>query len=265
MSAKTVFFHCAQPVLNSNGEFVLTPAGNIQKKAPTHTLAFEKYGDNGIIMGWAKAHTNDSYCKRDGVLIASERIEQVQNRMENYPDRKIMVISEITESHLPSKVIDDSFDYFFEKAVAKLIDLDAHDTVNLYFKTVKTTNTVCMIELDSQNIKDSIDDTMQRKIMAEKDTDDNLSEFIFATYYDNDELRVVVQERSAFYSTGLNVKSTEGIVDSFDILLATAGFAVLNEDELIFTHDTYSELTVIRTMKDLGLNYDFNLESEFVK
>jgi len=267
MSQKTIFFHCAQPVLNSNGEFVLTPAGNIQKRTPTHTLAFEKHGDNGIIMGWAKAHTNDSYCKRDGVLIASERIEQVQNRMENYPKRKITEITEITEAHLPSKVIDESFEYFFEKAAAKLVDLDAHDTVKLYFKTVKTTNTVCVIELDSQNIKDSIEDTIQRKIIAEKNEDviGNV-DFIFATYVNNNnQIRIVIQERGIFYSSGLNLITTEHIVNTFNNTFTNLGFNMINDNELIFTHDTLSELSVIRELKNLGLNYDFNLESEFIK
>lgn len=267
MSVKTVFFHCAQPIVDANGEFVRTPNGSIKKKAPTHTLAFEKYGDNGIIMGWSKVHANDNYSKSEGSRMAIDRIEQVKNRLENFSNRPVLDIDSIDDTLLPSKVIDNSFDYFFEKAVSKLFNLDEIDTITMYFKTVKVQNTVCSIELDVEAIKENIENTINSKIEAEKEElYEFAGQFIFATFYDdNDALNIVIQERAKFYTSGLDVKSTEFVVNTFDNVFAEKGFTVVKEDEMIFQNEKFSELPVIRILKDLGLQYDLNLQSEFVK
>jgi len=264
--AKTVLFHCATPMLTENGEFIIKENGKIKKSVPTHTLAFEKFGENGIILGWAKAHPNDNYCKSYGRIAANERIEQVKNRLENFPEREITVIDIIDESLLPKAIISNGFDYFFERAVSKLIELDSVETVTLYFRTSKEFNTVCSIDVDAKDIKENIEITIAEKIAYEKETVcflEEITNYIFATYYHNNELQIVIQNRNNFYSDGLNLNSTEEIVNALDEELAEAGFELIIEGELIFIHPKLSELAVIKTLKSLGLNYDLNLESEF--
>jgi hypothetical protein len=123
------------------------------------------------------------------------------------------------------------------------------------------------MDIDSQNIKDSIEDTMRRKITAEKNEDiiGNV-DFVFATYINNEnQIRIVIQERAKFYSSGLDLRSTEFINNTFNQSFIDTGFTTVKENELIFSHKTCSELSVIRILKNLGINYDFNLESEFIK
>ena len=90
--------------------------GRVQKDNPTHTLAFCKFDDNTMIMGWANARGGDAYNKKDGREKATNRMDNMITRMVNFPNRKTLEVSNITSRHIPSQIIENDLEYYIAKA-----------------------------------------------------------------------------------------------------------------------------------------------------
>ena len=266
MSDTAMIFHCAKPLIDENGNLLRGSSGKVMKSAPTHTLAFDKYDNKTIIVGWSKAHTNDTYNRKVGRELALIRIEQTRNRLDNYPDRVVKELDDVTDQHLPESIMTMDFDNCFNQAVTKLLDIDELNDVRVVFRTTRELNTVCSYNIDIDDIIISIQEIYSLRSSHEKLVAENPeSKYIFCTYHDDeDNLMIAVQSREHFYATGLDPKVDDDMVEALDPIMSSGdGFGVLKEDGIVLTNDTMSEIQVIRYLAAAGMSYDMNLESEF--
>lgn len=259
-------FHCSQPIITEDGLPIYGPNGKLMKGAPTHTLAFEKYDDNTIIIGWAKAHANDNYNKKAGRELAIERINATKNRINNFPDRPILQLTSVSDDFLPTAILQNNFNYYFTNAVSKMVDLDANDSVKIYFRTTSEHNTVCSYEVLTEDIIDAIEDENNNRITREKlIAEVNTQDFIFAIYNQNDKVYAVVQNHNEFYANGYSITAKESLKHKLIDIIEETGMSLVKNDEVILIDESLDTVEMIRTLCAAGLSYDFNLEAQFVK
>ena len=244
--SESLIFHCSQPILDADGAMVMNKNGKVLKTTPTHTLMFEKRDDNSIIMGWAQVHTKDSYCKKTGRKIATDRIEMINRRLDEYSNRKIHILPNVDKTFLPQHIFDSNFDYYFNRAVSKMFDINKLDNITLYFRSINQDKTVCSVEIKGSAIRSSIKfmndlAITNAKLLAEKPGDT-----IFSTItQDNGNVLIHIQNRKDFYENGINDISDE----------------YLNIIKHVNTNKI-SEKSIITTLSAMGFAYDPNLELE---
>jgi len=263
----SIIFHCASPVLDADGVMVLDKKGQVIKKKITHTLVFEKINEDTLAFGWAQAHAKDSYSKKKGLEVARERLRLLINRIENFPKRKVFKLPTITEIYLPSKVLDNSFDYYLNTAVTNLLELDNINSLNLMFRSTNKEEPVCEIEIAADDIRDSINANIENSIYSAKvNAEGGTGEFIFCTYPEDGKVMVVIQSRAKYYGYGLDIKPDVDIQRLANAIVAAKNNLTFTqvENAITLVSTDRKEYDVIVALRNLGLSYDGNLESEFI-
>jgi len=228
-----VIFHCAELITDIDGN-VIRKNKKVLKKTATHTLVFNRYSDDIIIMGWAATHPNDNYNKKTGVSIANSQATMINVRLNDFPNRKIFDIDSLY-GKVPTSISADSFDYYLDCAVSLMYDVNTVNDLKLVFRA--TDNTINSIKIEFDDI--SLDEL---KIVAEERH--MRSQNIFALIDDT----FVIQQRKSFYDDGFNKEYNDKCVASLAQQLTD-----LTDKELL------------SSLSDLGYCYDPNLELEFVK
>ncbi len=259
-----IIFHCSKPLI-INGEYVISETGRIVKDKPTHTLAFEKYDEKSIIIGWAQTHSNDSYNKKTGRTLAIDRINSTKNRLEKFANRPILQLNFVNEEFLPRNIINNDFNYYFLSAINKLLDIDTIDKVTIYFRSTNTHNTVCSYDIIKDDIISAMDEEYDNRKYNEKlIAEQSNNKYIYATYKGVNKTIFCIQDKAQFYSKGLTNELNDDIKDDINDILNSIGF-IDDIDSLIFEIDNMDECTLIKNLRICGLSYDFNLEAQFVK
>jgi len=246
--SESLIFHCSQPVIDADGIMVTNKKGKVIKHNPTHTLVFEKLDDNSLIMGWAQAHKKDSYSKKAGRKIATDRVELLKNRLLKFPTRTVFILDTVTEQHLPKHVMNSSFDYYLNRAVKSILDIDSIEFINIYFRSVSQDEPVCSIKIDIDAIKESIAISEKVRLANIKANAETKNDVIFATFkQENGNILSHIQDRKDFYENGINHISD----------------AYLNIIKNIVI-DGKPEWEVILDFRNKGFSYDPNLELELI-
>ena len=147
-----VLFHCAKPILDEDGNMITKTNGGVLKETPTHTLAFSRYDDNTIIMGWAASRVEyDGYNKKDGREIAMERIKHLETRLTDHPKRKIFDVNRLTPKHLPNRVITSNFDFYIDNAIKALLGVNRKDEFKVVFRSYLDEEPVCAMNVDMES------------------------------------------------------------------------------------------------------------------
>ena len=255
---KDVLFHCSKPVI-INGEFVLNKKKQVIKEKPTHTLAFRKYDNDTVILGWAKAHSQaDSYSKKVGRTIATERVTMLINRIEKYNNRKNTSIKDITSEQLPTNVLD-NLDYFMSRAIEQMFDIDSKDSINIMFRS--PSNEVYSYAVTTDKLKEIRDARINNIIEGEKNHNHTNAKYIFAITPDNE---VVVQTRKSYYESGFMNELGAAETSTMDLMFTEEeGFTKIDPVKFQY-NQKMTTLQLIRFMKKSGFDYDTNLEAQIV-
>jgi len=262
-----LIFHCSQPILDKDGLMIVDKKTNkVVKKPTTHTLVFNKLNDDTIVVGWAQAHKSDSYSKKIGRQMATDRLNLLKNRLADFPDRKVHQIPTATDEHLPKHVLANNFDYYLNRAVSRFLNLSALTSVNLIFRSVSQDCPVCQVAIDADDIQDSIDDNMHNSLTSAKANAEIESIYLFSTHKNEDgALIVTVQHRKTFYDNGLDLGAQPDMTEILrQITELLTGLAVI-EDTMQLIATDLREYEVIGMLRELGVSYDGNLERCFIK
>jgi len=257
-----LLFHCSVPKYNKDGDFIIKKNGRVAKELSTHTLMFYKHSNNSIIVGWAVKAKNDSYSKKVGRHISTNRAKEVANRLINFPTRKTVKVDRITTNHVP-KIIISNFNHYFNKAIKSFYEINNITDINLYFKTEIHDAPVCKLEISSKEIITSINIEYNDKLLDVKETNNPKSEYIFATSAIDNDVFVVFQNRYNYYKTGFDIKTNVDLDHIINAGIETiTDITAIKEDEVYFIVEDLSELQVIQTLKHSGISYDTNLNNE---
>ena len=263
MDHDVLIFHCAQPKYDADGMMILDSKGKVQKKNHTHTLVFDKLNDDTLIFGWAQAHRTDSYSKKLGREMAIDRLVLLRNRLKDFPNRKVHALESVTDQFLPKHVLDNSFDYYFNRAVTRYLDLNSINTVRCIFRSTDQDMAICEIKIDAEDIKESIEANIEVSVEAAKANSEFKSDIIFCTTYNNGALEVVIQNNKSFYDDGFDGTYTdETRAAAVAIVDLSEGLSADGNQSIIYAEDV-KEYELILMIRALGISYDPNLESEF--
>lgn len=253
-------FHCALPILDENGNMVKKTNGGILKEAATHTLAFSKLNDNTLVMGWAASRVEfDGYNKKTGREIALGRIDHLNTRLNDHPNRAVYELEALTPKHLPNKILTTNFDFYLNCAVKALFGEDAPEEVNLVFRSYLTEEPVCsiVINLDEIEVEDE-------ELNGEKVDSEATSLYIFASYVNDEGESIVYVQNRADYEEGYSDEVNDAMVNVLGPVVNNEGFVVVDQHKPILCHEELSEIDVIRALKANGLAYSGELEEDIL-
>jgi len=127
--SKPVIFHCSP-----YGEHFTTKDFQIVRTTPTHTMVFTNIGDT-LVMGWAVTHKGDSYNRKIGRELATERASHLETRLKSHKNRQITELDEISIDVLPKKLVNKNFGYCVNRAV-KILFSNNHtfDNIDVIFR-----------------------------------------------------------------------------------------------------------------------------------
>lgn len=135
--SKDLTFHCPG--------FAIGEGGWPTKTTATHTFTFRKKGDK-LLMGWSRPHLGDVFNKKIGRELAVERLNHIENRLDNFSERKIHEIDMITPKHLPNDILTSKLGEYVNRAVEAFYGEDAKD-IEVVFKSYNQKVPYCSIGL----------------------------------------------------------------------------------------------------------------------
>ena len=300
MEREVSIFHCKPYVAPEDVQYtqVKDKDGNLTGEqhpigaVTTHTLAFSTFKgeyevnedvvatpENTLILGWSTPNHGENFSKKLGREYSTEKVEQTARRMEKleeFANRKIYEVEDLN-GFLPPVVIandvdedgdevESDFYHFLYIALRKhLTEIDELTNVVIMFRSYINDKKQCVIVLDGDVLREAMaEEEAERLSDAMIDAEDSDADDIFAISLSaNDELWVTIQERAAYYATGLDETITSHLIDvTTDLFADNDGFMVVEEQGVTFKSSTLSDFEVIRLFASAGFSYDPNLHTQ---
>ena len=268
MNNKTMYFHCAHPAVDEDGNEVIKANGHNAKGVPTHTLGFRKVNSDTVIMGWSVAHSElDMYCRATGRNIADERVNAaLKGLAEELPAVEIdelamdLELEDDDEGHpvsmnlLPYHIWADGFDDYLSNAMNMIFTEDERESgVDVMFMSVD--DVLCSF---SVNFSDEGDED----ITNEKIDTDETSAYVYSSFTNDDgEVIVHVQNRADFKANGYSDDVNDDMVAILGPVVDDGGFVVISQQQPILCHEDWEEIEVVRYLKSSGLSWSEDLET----
>lgn len=252
---KRITFHCAKPITDENGDIITKPNGKMEREPYTHTLIFTLHDDNTLLMGWGSNDSVDQYSKSEGRKYATKRLDTLEHTL----SQGVIAtgIDAISSKFLPMCVAKNHLEYYIARAITLLTDGKV-DYMNVVFYSVEYE--LCSVGIEFVSSEED-------QILDDEKNDDGVSDFIFATFVnEDDEVVVYVQNRKRFVDNGNTYveEVTEKMANVLGPVMDKEGFLIIENNKPILVHEKLIEVDVVHILKNNGLGYSCILEQEIL-